>query len=68
VRYREWLKTWDANGWRIDAKALKAKLGDVAMAIPCPGRRQSGNWVLDTVPLVPPSKQAKAATTERLTG
>jgi len=53
VRYREWLKKWDANGWRIDAKALRAKLGDVAMTIPCPARRESGNWVLDTVPLMP---------------
>ena len=61
VRYREWLKKWDAAGWRIDAKALRAKQGDIAMAIPCPGRRESGNWVLDTVPLKPPAKQAHAA-------
>jgi phenylpropionate dioxygenase-like ring-hydroxylating dioxygenase large terminal subunit len=53
VRYREWLKKWDANGWRIDMRALREKLGDVAMTIPCPARRESGNWVLDTVPLVP---------------
>ena len=53
VRYREWLKKWDARGWRIDTKALRAKQGDVAMAIPCPARRESGNWVLETVPLVP---------------
>lgn len=55
VRYREWLKKWDALGWRIDVKALRAKQGDVAMAIPCPGRRESGNWVLDTIPLLPGS-------------
>ena len=61
VRYREWLKKWDAEGWRIDTKALRAKQGDVAMAIPCPGRRESGNWVLDTVPLMPPPMQAQAA-------
>jgi hypothetical protein len=47
-------------------KALKAKLGDVAMAIPCPGRRESGNWVLDTVPLLAPQKQARAAATQEL--
>jgi phenylpropionate dioxygenase-like ring-hydroxylating dioxygenase large terminal subunit len=52
VRYREWLKKWDANGWRIDMKSLRARQGDVAMAIPCPGRRESGNWVLDSVPLL----------------
>ena len=61
MRYREWLKKWDAKGWRIDTKALRAKQGDVAMAIPCPGRRESGNWVLDTVPLIPPSARPSAA-------
>jgi phenylpropionate dioxygenase-like ring-hydroxylating dioxygenase large terminal subunit len=61
VRYREWLKKWDAKGWRIDMKALQAKQGDVAMAIPCPGRRESGNWVLDTVPLLPGSAAAAGA-------
>jgi hypothetical protein len=25
-----------------------------ALAIPSPGRRESGNWILPTVPLVPP--------------
>ncbi len=58
VRYREWLKKWDANGWRIDMKALRAKLGDVAMAIPCPGRRESGNWVQESIPLLPASPAA----------
>jgi phenylpropionate dioxygenase-like ring-hydroxylating dioxygenase large terminal subunit len=52
-RYREHLKDWESRGWRIDMKALKAKQGDVAFAVPCPGRRESGNWVLDMVPLVP---------------
>jgi phenylpropionate dioxygenase-like ring-hydroxylating dioxygenase large terminal subunit len=61
VRYREWLKKWDANGWRIDMKALRAKQGDVAMAIPCPGRRESGNWVLDTVPLIPGGARIQAS-------
>jgi len=60
VRYREWLKKWDANGWRIDMKALRDKQGDVAMAIPCPGRRESGNWVLDSVPLLPGDAAAAA--------
>jgi len=53
VRYREWLSEWDANGWRIDFKALQAQKKDVAFAIPSPGRREGGNWVLDTVPLQP---------------
>ena len=51
--YREWLKKWDARGWKIDVKALNAKLGDVAIAIPCPARRTESNWVQEAVPLVP---------------
>lgn len=61
LRYREWLKEWENNGWRIDAHALKEKQGDVAFAIPCPERRTSGNWVLDTVPLMPAVRHHKAA-------
>ncbi len=64
VRYREWLKTWDAQGWRIDTKALRAKQGDIAMAIPSPGRREAGNWVLDTIPLIPGA--GGVAATERV--
>ncbi len=52
VRYRDYLKDWDARGWRIDYKALEAKRGDIVYAIPSPARRESGNWVLDTVPLI----------------
>ena len=52
AHYRDWLKKWDALGWRIDVKALRTKMGDVAMAIPSPARRDSGNWVHETVPLV----------------
>ena len=58
VRYRDYLKDWDARGWRIDYKALEAKRGDIVYAIPSPARRESGNWVLDTVPLEPGGKQA----------
>jgi len=53
LRYREWLKQWENQGWRIDLDTLRAKRGDVAFAIPCPARRTSGNWVLDPVPLMP---------------
>lgn len=52
VRYRQHLKEWDARGWRIDYKKLQEKRGDVAFAIPSPARRESGNWVLDRVPLI----------------
>jgi phenylpropionate dioxygenase-like ring-hydroxylating dioxygenase large terminal subunit len=56
VRYREFLKEWDQKGWRIDFEKMKANTGDVAYAIPCPGRREAGNWVLDPVPLVAPAE------------
>ncbi|TDJ44370.1 MAG: aromatic ring-hydroxylating dioxygenase subunit alpha [Gammaproteobacteria bacterium] len=59
VRYREWLSDWDANGWRIDYKRLQAENGDIAYAIPSPGRRDSGNWVLDTIPLKPGGEEAR---------
>jgi hypothetical protein len=59
VRYREWLTEWDANGWRIDYKALQAQKGDIAFAIPSPGRREGGNWVLDTIPLQEGGEEAR---------
>lgn len=55
VRYREWLKSFEARGWRLDRDTMRARHGDVAWTIPCPARRQSGNWVLETVPLLPHS-------------
>jgi phenylpropionate dioxygenase-like ring-hydroxylating dioxygenase large terminal subunit len=58
LRYREWLAEWDAKGWRIDYKRLQAEQGDIAFAIPSPGRRESGNWVLDTIPLQPGGEEA----------
>lgn len=51
VRFREWLRRWDAQGWRVNVQALKAAAGDVAFAIPCPARRTTANWVLPAVPL-----------------
>ncbi len=59
-RYREHCKEWENRGWRIDMKALRGKQGDVAFAVPCPARRESGNWVLDTVPLMPGRTSASA--------
>ena len=56
VKFREFLKQWETNGWRIDMARLAEDEGDVAYAIPCPGRRTEKNWVLDTVPLMPAAK------------
>jgi phenylpropionate dioxygenase-like ring-hydroxylating dioxygenase large terminal subunit len=51
--YRNYLKKWTDAGWRIDWKTSRSKGPDTAYAIPSPGRRESGNWVLDSVPMVP---------------
>jgi phenylpropionate dioxygenase-like ring-hydroxylating dioxygenase large terminal subunit len=50
VRYREFLREWDSKGWRINVKELEETRNDVAYAIPCPERRTTGNWILDTIP------------------
>ena len=52
VVYRDWLKKFDARGWRIDFETVKAKKGKAAMAIPSPARRTAGNWVVEPVPLL----------------
>jgi len=57
VRYRKLLKQWEARGWRIDSDTVENSKGRVAYAIPCPGRRRSKNWALESVPLVPASQE-----------
>jgi hypothetical protein len=57
AHYREWLKKWDAKGWRIDVRRLRERLGDYAITVPCPARRTSDNWVQETVPLLPATGQ-----------
>lgn len=52
VKYRDWLRSWEDKGWRIDCHALNRDHGDAAYVIPCPERRASGNWVLPPVPMV----------------
>jgi phenylpropionate dioxygenase-like ring-hydroxylating dioxygenase large terminal subunit len=51
--YRDWLARFDEKGWRIDWDEFTKRTGkDTAFAIPSPGRRESGNWVLEPVPLL----------------
>ena len=52
VRYRELLKDWEGNGWRIDLEKLARLRGDTAVAIPSPARRTEKNWILDEIPRV----------------
>jgi phenylpropionate dioxygenase-like ring-hydroxylating dioxygenase large terminal subunit len=61
VRYRDCLEDWNAKGWRLDFKTLQENHGDVAYAIPCPERRNSGNWVLEPVPLMPAGKASRVS-------
>jgi phenylpropionate dioxygenase-like ring-hydroxylating dioxygenase large terminal subunit len=59
--YRQYIKDWQARGWRIDSKLVEANKGRVAYAIPSPGRRESRNFPLDTVPLLPAQAEGKQA-------
>ncbi len=62
--YRDWLARFDEKGWRIDWDELQKRNGkDTAFAIPCPARRESGNWVLEPVPLLD-SRAARKRSTE----
>lgn len=58
VRYRERLREWEQRGWRIDTDAWERQRRRVAFAIPSPGRRDGGSWVLDPVPLVRPDERS----------
>jgi phenylpropionate dioxygenase-like ring-hydroxylating dioxygenase large terminal subunit len=60
LRFREYLRRWEARGWRIDRRRVRETEGDVAWAIPSPARRGPGNWVLEAVPLVPAGGAATA--------
>lgn len=60
LKYREKLKEFEQMGWRIDTDAITAAGNNVAYAIPSPARRESKNWVLDSIPLVPRAAVQKA--------
>ncbi|MDH3978397.1 MAG: aromatic ring-hydroxylating dioxygenase subunit alpha [Gammaproteobacteria bacterium] len=51
--YRAWLEKFDDKGWRIDINEFNRRNGkDTAFAIPSPSRRTSGNWVVESIPLI----------------
>ena len=50
--YREMIAEWEARGWRIDTRKVAADRGRVGYAVPCPARREQGNWVLDATPML----------------
>ena len=57
--YRESLKEWEQNGWKIDSDAVAATGAKVAYAIPSPARREQKGWVLDVIPLRQPGEAAE---------
>lgn len=63
-RYRQFLKEWEARGWRIDVMQLLRDEGRVAYAIPCPERRKTRGWVIDSVPLLPAAREQRQAAAE----
>ncbi len=63
VAYREWLDRFRDKGWRIDLEEFHRRNGkDTAFAIPCPDRRTSKNWVIETVPLMEASEESADVT------
>ncbi|MGB1877052.1 MAG: hypothetical protein ACPHGY_09075, partial [Rhodospirillaceae bacterium] len=50
VRYRDFLRTWDSKGWRVDTDLVAATKNKVAYAVPSPGRNTAKGWVIDAIP------------------
>jgi hypothetical protein len=48
--YRDKVDEWESRGWRIDTDEVERNRDRVAYAIPCPERRHSKGWILDSVP------------------
>lgn len=62
MNYRKHLKEWRDKGWCIDWDTIREQRHNRAFAIPSPGRRDSKNWVLHSIPLLPAAKaKSKAA-------
>lgn len=61
ARYRERIKIFESNGWRIDSDEVDRNKDKVAYAIPSPARRTSKGWALDPVPLMDPARTQQAA-------
>jgi phenylpropionate dioxygenase-like ring-hydroxylating dioxygenase large terminal subunit len=53
AHYRETVKKYEAQGWRIDHETVARNEMHTAYAIPCPDRRDSGSWTLEAIPLLP---------------
>ena len=62
INYRRYLAGWESKGWRIDVERMREMQKTAAVTIPSPDRRETGNWVLNTVPLVPPYERPAEST------
>ncbi len=55
MHYRRSLQDWQASGWRIDLARLRAASnGSRLHLVPSPPRRETRNWVFDTMPTMAP--------------
>ena len=54
IEFRNFLKAWQAKGWRLNQELLIQQRGNTATAIASPNRCNNRNWVLDTAPLLKP--------------
>ncbi len=61
ARYRERIKLFEANGWRIDSEEVNRNKDKVAYAIPSPARRTSKGWALDPIPILAGERDQQAA-------
>ncbi|MBT7472360.1 MAG: aromatic ring-hydroxylating dioxygenase subunit alpha [Candidatus Marinimicrobia bacterium] len=53
AEYRKWLKKFKNLGWKIDLKKLRTSNTDQEVfAIPSPGRKQSKNYPIKSIPLI----------------
>jgi phenylpropionate dioxygenase-like ring-hydroxylating dioxygenase large terminal subunit len=61
AKFREYLKDWQARGWRMDIDKIERDRKRVAYAIPSPARREKKGWILQSVPMMPGAVAAKHA-------
>ena len=53
VTYREWLKRFENEGWKIDVEKLRSSnCNNKVFSIPGPGRQKSKNYPIESVPLI----------------
>ena len=64
--YRDKIQEWQDRGWRIDVEEVNRNRHRVAYAIPCPARRETKGWILDSIPLIEGAAEAAVTGTTKL--